>query len=235
MSNKKDEKLDIFEKQTEKLNASIEKFNKLEKAADRISVREKYAISHKKGGENMGYQEVLVKSKVMSLNKLSRLIDKRKNPMFVDNLDLVATVKRDFACDRIRMFGLERSINPIKLKKGEDFLVITGERTAVYQAASIPGTEIYPIDNIMCSTKCIDENIKYEDIFEDKNLRISVQENKQDKASLRKEESKEKGSLLKKLDIFKKIAETSVQNRQSITEHNGVESNKAVMKEGTER
>lgn len=39
--------LNIFEKRTEKLDASIEKVDKLEKAADRVSVRDKLANNRK--------------------------------------------------------------------------------------------------------------------------------------------------------------------------------------------
>lgn len=120
----------------------------------------------------MSYQEVLIKSSIMSAEQMSRIIQKSiVGSFFIDSADTVATLRNDFSSDKMIMFGKEIDKKPLAFKKGEQFLVVCGEREAVWSAKYmlplplLPSVKVYPIERIMQSEQCINKD--YGDVFED--------------------------------------------------------------------
>lgn len=84
----------------------------------------------------MSYQEVLIKSSIISAEKMSRIIQKKMDPMYIDSANTVATLRNDFSSDKMIMFGQTVDTDRLAFKAGEQFLVVCGEREAV-QAAKL--------------------------------------------------------------------------------------------------
>lgn len=120
----------------------------------------------------MSYQEVLIKSSIMSAEQMSRIIQKSVvGSFFIDSANTVATLRNDFSSDKMIMFGKQIDKKPLTFKAGEQFLVVCGEREAVWSAKYmlplplLPSVKVYPIERFMQSEQCVNKD--YKDIFED--------------------------------------------------------------------
>lgn len=120
----------------------------------------------------MGYQELLIRSKEIPLNKIADMINEGSNKMVIDPVNRIATVKENFTTDKVVILGNHMNIQPMHFDAGEQFLVLTGERVNIdyirkmllskYSPASI---DIYPIENVMSSPQNIGKS--YNEIFKD--------------------------------------------------------------------
>lgn len=125
----------------------------------------------------MSYQEVLIKSSIISAEKMSRIIQKKMDPMYIDSADTVATLRNDFASNKMVMFGQQVDTEPLVFKAGEQFLVVCGEREAVQNAKYLipvplrASVKVYPIELVMQSEQYSNKN--YEDVFEDVKIEIA--------------------------------------------------------------
>lgn len=94
----------------------------------------------------MSYQEVLIKSSVISAEKMSHIIQRKMDPMYIDSADTVAILRNDFSSDK-----------KIHFKAGEQFLVVCGEREAVQKAKYMlpaplwASVKVYPVELVMRS------------------------------------------------------------------------------------
>ena len=152
----------------------------------------------------MGYQEYLVQSKSskLPLEKLSEMIDKKYDPMFLESLHTIATLQNDFSSDKVIMFGQEVSINPVNFKAGQQFLVLAGERrdaSKIFPPLLRNLVNVYPLDTVMNSPQNIGK--EYESVFSDSKIQ-SMQ--------------KDKRSVIDKLKSFK---ETSAADKKDVLQH----------------
>lgn len=105
----------------------------------------------------MGYQEILIRSSKISLEKMSEVIQKKMNPMFVDSANKVAMLRDDFKSSKTIMFGQEIATQELNLKAGDRFLVVCGERSALQNIKRMfpymlrNSIQIYPMESVMQS------------------------------------------------------------------------------------
>lgn len=164
----------------------------------------------------MGYQEMIVKSKFLSPEKIGEVIEGKRDPMFLDPVKCIATVKQDLTCTSIRMFEQEKEIKPISLSKGDQFVVVTGERSAMnaidkmFPITARPFIEMYPLDNIMKSTEVLEKNQEYDDIFED------IEINHAQKEKMQNQGTKKENGILSRLSTAK---EKVINNDQNAVNH----------------
>lgn len=119
----------------------------------------------------MGYQEILVRSSKLSVEYMSGIIQRKMDPMFIDQADTIATLRNDFASNKMIIFGQQVDTEPLEFKAGDRFLVVRGERNALGHIKSMfpimqrKSIEIYPMEFVMQSEKNVGKH--YEEIFED--------------------------------------------------------------------
>lgn len=119
----------------------------------------------------MGYQEVLVRSSKMTLENIAHIIQKKADMLFINSANTIATLQNNFSSDKTIIFGQQIETKPVSFCKGEQFLVVCGERDALKSIKSMlplmqrQSFEIYPVELVMQSPENI--NKKYKDVFSD--------------------------------------------------------------------
>ena len=122
----------------------------------------------------MGYQEILIKSSELSIEYMSGIIQRKMDPMFIDQADKIATLKNDLISNRAIIYGQKVDIDPLDFKAGDRFLVVCGERDALRNIKKMfpitlrKSIEIYPMESVMQSPLYLGKD--YEEIFEDSKI-----------------------------------------------------------------
>lgn len=152
----------------------------------------------------MGYQEILVRSAKLSPEYMSGIIQRKMDPMFIDQADTIATLRNDFSSNKMIIFGQQVDTDPLDFKAGDRFLVVCGERDALGNITSMfpimqrKSIEIYPMEFVMQSEKNIGKD--YEEVFEDTKI-----------------EKQEKGfSIRQKLTEYKKEIDGNQTDRTAL-------------------
>lgn len=157
----------------------------------------------------MGYQEILVRSSKISLEKIAETIQNKADPLFVDSANTMAILKRDVESDKVIIFGQERDIDPLNFKAGDQFLVVCGDRDTLKSVKNMfpfmqrKSIETYPIELIMQTPQNL--NKEYSDVFEDS------------KFLREKEQGRGKTSILQKLSENKRVIMGSQKSNMSLT------------------
>lgn len=119
----------------------------------------------------MGYQEILIKSSKLSAEYMSGIIQRKMDPMFIDQADTIATLRNDFTSNKMNVFGQQVDTDPLDFKAGDRFLVVCGERDALRNIKSMfpviqrKSIEIYPLEFVTMSVQYADK--LYNEVFED--------------------------------------------------------------------
>lgn len=135
------------------------------------------AISHReKEDMRLGYQEILVRSSKLSLEYMSGIIQRKMDPMFIDQADTIATLRNDFTSNKMNVFEQQVDTDPLDFKAGDRFLVVCGERDALGRIKSMfpitqrKSIDIYPMEFVMQSVQYNGKD--YKDVFKDTKVEV---------------------------------------------------------------